>query len=276
MILVDTAGIRKRGRVAGGSDTDRYSTLRSFRAIDRADVAVLLVDAVEGLTAQDEHIAGYVVEQGRGLVVAVNKWDLVASKTDRTFDQYVTWIRKGAPFLDFAPVVSLSARTGQRVERILELAVEVWGERRRRIGTGELNRLLADATVRQPPPAVKGRRPKLFYATPGGDRAADVRVLRPRRRLGPFQLPALPREPASGRPRVHRDPDPADLPRALVGHAPADTFRFRVRVGFRVGLGSWTTVVRWAVACARSLVGRSVAPLTGRLQGSGCVRAVVS
>src|SRR5690606_36575926 len=98
--------------------------------IERADVAVLVIDAVEGLTAQDAHIAGTVVEEGRGLVLAVNKWDLVEDKTDRTFDEYVAWIRREAPFLDMAPVVSISAKTGQRVERVLELAVDVWGERR--------------------------------------------------------------------------------------------------------------------------------------------------
>jgi GTP-binding protein len=154
--------------VAGGPAAERYSTLRSFRAISRADVAVLLIDAVDGLTAQDAHIAGFVVEEGRGLVVAVNKWDAVEGKTGQTFDQYIAWIRHEAPFLDFAPVVSISARTGQRVERALELAVDVWAERRRRIPTGELNRLVSDAVARQEPPAVKGRRPKLFYATQVG------------------------------------------------------------------------------------------------------------
>jgi GTPase len=165
LVLIDTAGIRRRGRVAGGPAAERFSTLRSLKAISRADVAVLLIDAVDGLTAQDAHIAGYVVEEGRGLVVAVNKWDAVEGKTDQTFDQYVAWIRAEAPFLDFAPVLSISARTGQRVERVLELAVDVWAERRRRVPTGELNRLLSDAVARQEPPAVKGRRPKLFYVT---------------------------------------------------------------------------------------------------------------
>ena len=168
IVLIDTAGIRRRGRVAGGPAAERYSTLRSFRAISRADVAVLLVDAVDGLTAQDMHIAGFVVEEGRGLVVAVNKWDAVEEKTGSTFDTYVEWIRHEAPFLDFAPIVSISAKTGQRVERVLELAVDVWAERRRRVPTGALNRLVGDASARQEPPMVKGRRPKLFYATQVG------------------------------------------------------------------------------------------------------------
>ena len=168
IVLIDTAGIRRRGRVAGGPAAERYSTLRSFRAISRSDVAVLLIDAVDGLTAQDAHIAGFVVEEGRGLVVAVNKWDAVEEKTDSTFDQYVEWIRAEAPFLDFAPIVSISAKTGQRVDRVLQLAVDVWAERRKRVPTGELNRVLADAAARQEPPAVKGKRPKVFYATQAG------------------------------------------------------------------------------------------------------------
>ena len=109
---------------------------------------MLVIDAVEGLTAQDAHVAGYVIEEGKGLVVAVNKWDLLEDKTDRTFDQYVSWIRDQVPFLEFAPIVSISARTGQRVSKVLELAVDIWGERRRRVPTGELNRLLATAIER--------------------------------------------------------------------------------------------------------------------------------
>jgi GTP-binding protein len=165
VVLIDTAGIRRRGKVASGPAAERYSTLRALHALSRADVAVLVVDAVEGLTSQDAHVAGYVVEEGKGLVVAVNKWDLVADKTDRTFDQYVEWIRNDVPFLDFAPIVSISAKTGQRVGRVLEAAIDIWGERRKRIPTGELNRMLTAATDRTPPPPVRGHRPRLFYAT---------------------------------------------------------------------------------------------------------------
>ena len=165
IVLIDTAGIRRRGKVASGPAAEKYSTLRALKAITRADVAVLVIDAVEGLTAQDAHVAGYVVEEGRGLVVAVNKWDLVAEKTDKTFDQYVEWIRGEVPFLDFAPVISISAKTGQRVGKVLEAAVDIWGERRKRIPTGELNRLVIEAVERNVPPIVKGKRPKIFYAT---------------------------------------------------------------------------------------------------------------
>src|SRR5215210_407778 len=163
--LIDTAGIRRRGKVASGPAAEKYSTLRSLRAIARCDVAVLVIDAVEGLTAQDAHVAGYIVEEGRGLVIAVNKWDLVEDKTDKTFDQYVEWIQNDVPFLDFAPIVSISAKTGQRVGRVLELAIDIWGERRKRVSTGELNRVLRAASERQAPPVVKGRRPKVFYGT---------------------------------------------------------------------------------------------------------------
>jgi GTPase len=165
VVLIDTAGIRRRGKVASGPAAERYSTLRALHALSRADVAVLVIDAVEGLTTQDSHVAGYVIDEGKGLVLAVNKWDLVADKTDRTFDQYTEWIRNEAPFLDFAPVISISAKTGQRVGRVLETAIDIWGERRRRISTGELNRVLTAATERTPPPPVRGHRPKLFYAT---------------------------------------------------------------------------------------------------------------
>jgi GTP-binding protein len=165
IVLIDTAGIRRRGKVASGAAAERYSTMRALTALSRADVAVLVIDAVEGLTSQDAHVAGYAVEEGKGLVVAVNKWDLVAEKTDRTFDQYVEWIRNEVPFLEFAPIVSISAKTGQRVGRVLELAIDIWGERRRRVPTGELNRMLQVATDRTPPPLVRGRRPRIFYAT---------------------------------------------------------------------------------------------------------------
>ena len=165
VVLIDTAGIRRRGKVAGGPAAEKYSTLRALHALSRADIAVLVVDAVEGLTSQDAHVAGYVIEEGKGLVIAVNKWDLVEEKTDKTFDQYVEWIRNDVPFLDFAPIVSISAKTGQRVGRVLEAAIDIWGERRKRISTGELNRVLMAATERTPPPPVRGHRPKLFYAT---------------------------------------------------------------------------------------------------------------
>jgi GTPase len=164
LTLVDTAGIRRRGRVASGPAAERYATLRALKAVARADVAVLVIDAGDGLTAQDAHVAGYAVEEGIGLLVAINKWDLV-EKDGRTFDEYRASIVREAPFLDFAPTVAISARTGQRVTRVLELALEIAAERRRRVPTAALNALLREASYRQPPPQVRGRRPRVLYAT---------------------------------------------------------------------------------------------------------------
>jgi GTPase len=165
IVIIDTAGIKRPGKVAGGQAAERYSTLRALKAVERADVAVLVIDAFEGLTAQDAHVAGFVAEEGRGLVIALNKWDILAEKTDRSFDEYVNSMRGEVPFLDFAPFVSISAKTGQRVGRVLELAVDVWGERRKRIPTPELNRVIRAASLRQAPPAGKLGPPKIFYAT---------------------------------------------------------------------------------------------------------------
>jgi GTP-binding protein len=165
VVLIDTAGIKRPGKVASGPAAEKYSTLRALKAVGRADVAVLVIDAPDGLTAQDAHVAGFVLEEGRGLVLAVNKWDLVAEKTDRTFDEYASAIRAEAPFLELAPIVSISAKTGQRVSKVLELAVDIWGERRKRIPTPELNRVVRAATARQAPPPGKGAPPKIFYAT---------------------------------------------------------------------------------------------------------------
>ena len=168
VVLIDTAGIKKRGRVANGPAAEKYSTMRALKAISRADVAVLILDAHDGLTAQDAHVAGYVIEEGRGLIIAVNKWDIVEDKTHKSFDEFVAKLRRELPFIDYAPIVSISALTGQRVQRVLELAVDVWGERRKRIGTGELNRLIAASVERNPPAVVHGKRAKIRYATQAG------------------------------------------------------------------------------------------------------------
>jgi GTP-binding protein len=162
--LVDTAGLRRRGKIAQGPAAERYSALRSLKAIGRADVCVLVLDARDGLAAQDAHVAGYVVDEGVGLVLAINKWDLV-EKDDKTFEAYVERVRGEAPFLHFAPVVAISALTGQRAGRVLDEALAVAVERRRRISTGRLNKVLSDAVARHQPPAVKGRRPRFYYAT---------------------------------------------------------------------------------------------------------------
>jgi GTP-binding protein len=162
--LIDTAGLRRRGAVARSDPADRFSALRALRAIGRSDVAVLVIDAVDGLTRQDAHVAGYVVEEGKGLVLALNKWDLV-EKDQSTFDAYVARLRREAPFVAYAPVIAISAKTGLRCSRVLDSAVEIAGEHRRRVSTADLNRLVAEAVFRQAPPAVRGKRPKVFYAT---------------------------------------------------------------------------------------------------------------
>ena len=162
--LVDTAGLRRRGRVAAGPAAERYSALRALKAIGRADVCVLVLDARDGLAAQDAHVAGYVTDEGVGLVVAINKWDIV-EKDGKTFEEYVQRIRGEAPFLHFAPVVAISALTGQRAGRILEEALKVARMRRRRIPTAGLNRVLSNAVSRHQPPMVKNRRPRFYYAT---------------------------------------------------------------------------------------------------------------
>ena len=221
VVLIDTAGIKRRGKVASGPAAEKYSTLRALKAIGRADVAILVIDAVEGLTGQDAHVAGYVVEEGKGLVVAINKWDLVAEKTDKTFEQYVEWIRHEVPFLDFAPVISISAKTGQRVGRVLEAAVDIWGERRRRVSTGELNRMVAAASERQLPPIVKGRRPKIFYATQAAVAPPTFVFFANDAGVGPLQLPALPREPPARHVRVRRHAAAPRVPRPERGQAAA-------------------------------------------------------
>ena len=131
--LIDTAGIRRKGKT--DEMAEKLSVIRARKSLERADVAIVLIDAVEGVTALDANIAGYALDAGCSIIIGVNKWDAVEEKTGSTFDTYVEWIRHEAPFLDFAPIVSISAKTGQRVERVLELAVDVWGERRRRIPT---------------------------------------------------------------------------------------------------------------------------------------------
>jgi GTP-binding protein len=160
--LIDTAGIRRRGKVASGPAAERFATLRALKAVTRADIAVLVVDARDGLTAQDDHVAGYALEEGTGLVVAINKWDLV-EKDEHTFDEYAADIRRDAPFLDIAPIIAISAKTGQRVGRVLEAALEIAAERRRRIPTAALNAWLREVTIRRPPPTVRGRQPRFFY-----------------------------------------------------------------------------------------------------------------
>src|SRR5919106_4630308 len=166
MILVDTAGIRRRGAI--GKGIERYSVLRSMKAIDSADVAVVMTDATEGYTAQDAHVVGYVLEAGKGVVLVFNKWDAV-EKDELTADQWLKRLRRDAPYLAWADIVFASALTGQRVERILREARRVAEERYRRVATGELNRLVMDAVREHPPSHVRNRLPKIYYAAQEGE-----------------------------------------------------------------------------------------------------------
>jgi GTP-binding protein len=163
--LIDTAGIRRRGRIEVG--VEKYSVLRSYRAIDRADVALLLLDAVEGIAAQDAHIAGMVLEKNRSVVVIVNKWDAVEKDTN-TMNIFTEGIREQLHFLDYVPVLFVSAKTGQRTDQVLPTALQVQEERLVRIPTAELNRIVREAVDKHAAPSKTGRRLKILYAAQVG------------------------------------------------------------------------------------------------------------
>lgn len=160
--LIDTAGIRRRGRVETG--IEQYSVLRSMRAIDRSDVVLMVVDATEPFTAQDLHIAGYVEEQKKGIVVVVNKWDLIEKDT-YTMDEYRALAAKELVFVPYAPIAFISAKYGQRVHQVLDLALEVVKERKKRIPTAALNKMLREAVANHPPSSKSGKPIKFYYGT---------------------------------------------------------------------------------------------------------------
>jgi GTP-binding protein len=165
IVLIDTAGIRRRGRIERG--LEQYSVLRALRAIQRADVVLLLVEATEMVTAQDAHIAGYILEAAKSVVVVVNKWDLVEKDT-YTMIEYTKHIRADLKFLDYVPVLFISALTGQRVNKVLPTALRIQKERLVRIPTAELNRIMVKAVARHSPPSKRGKRLKFYYATQAG------------------------------------------------------------------------------------------------------------
>ena len=162
-ILIDTAGIRRKSRVEEA--IERYSVLRSYMAVDRCDVAVILIDATQGFTEQDSKIAGYAHERGKGCIVAVNKWDAVEDKTDRTMDQMRRRLEEDFSFMSYVPFLFISAKTGQRVEKLYDLINTVAEKNAMRIPTGRLNDLLSLATARVQPPSDKGKRLKIYYMT---------------------------------------------------------------------------------------------------------------
>lgn len=162
VLLIDTAGIRKRGSIAPG--VEKYSVLRSLKAIDRAGVVLLLVDASEGVTAQDAHIAGYVLDANKSVVVIVNKWDLVP-KDNTTMDAYRDHVHGQLKFIPYAPVLFISALKRQRIDQVLETAVRVHEQRFQRIPTAELNDLVQESVARHSPPSKWGKKLKFYYAT---------------------------------------------------------------------------------------------------------------
>ena len=166
-VFIDTAGIRRKSKVTG--NIERYSVLRSYMAVDRADVCLILIDAVEGFTEQDSKVAGYAHDQGKACIIVVNKWDLV-EKDGKTMDRMRKDVYRDLAFMSYAPVLFISALTGQRAERIFELVNYVNEQSAMRITTGMLNNVLADAQARQQPPTDKGRRLKIYYMTQTGVR----------------------------------------------------------------------------------------------------------
>lgn len=159
--LIDTAGIRRRGKIERG--VEKLTVLSSMLAIHRADVAILVVDATSGLTAQDAHIAGYCLDEGRACIVLVNKWDVVADKDHKTADEFTKRLRRDWGFLKFAPVLYGSALTGQRVVKLLEMVKTVHANAVRRIPTPDLNEHMKAAVIRRTPPIKNGRAPRFRY-----------------------------------------------------------------------------------------------------------------
>ena len=165
IVLIDTAGIRRRGRIQRG--VEKYSVLRAIKAIGRADVVTLLIDATEGVIDQDAHVAGYILEQVKSVIVLLNKWDLVEKDT-HTLHQFEQHVRSELKFLSYVPVLSVSALTGQRVGRILPLAMRINEERQQRLSTSQINDILRRATARHAPPSKWGKKLRLYYGTQVG------------------------------------------------------------------------------------------------------------
>ena len=165
-VIIDTAGIRKRKSIEYQS-LERFSVVRSLAAIDRCDVARLLSDATQGGSEKDSKIAGYIDEQGKADIIVVNKWDAVEKDTG-TMDEFSKKIRENLKFMDYAPILYLSALTGQRCQKLMEMVRSVYEQATRRVTTGLLNDILTDAQAALQPPATSGRRLKIYYATQQG------------------------------------------------------------------------------------------------------------
>jgi GTP-binding protein len=160
--LIDTAGIRRRGKIIPG--VEKYSVIRSLRAIERSDVALLVIDAVDGLSAQDAHIAGFILEAWKSVVVVVNKWDAV-EKDSETMDQYTEYIRQELKFLAYVPIIFISAKTGKNVDTVLPLALRVQEERLVRLNTSQINKIIQAAQDAHPAPSHAGKSMRMYYGT---------------------------------------------------------------------------------------------------------------
>ncbi len=161
-VFIDTAGIRKKNKIY--DDIEKYSIIKARAAIDRADVAIILIDAQEGVTDQDEKIAGYAHEKGKAMIIGVNKWDLV-DKEETTPASYAKQVRKSFKFMSYAPILTLSAETGKRVEDIYNLVNKVYAANSIRVSTSILNEIIMEAVAIVPPPTDKGKRLKIYYGT---------------------------------------------------------------------------------------------------------------
>ena len=206
LVLVDTAGIRRRGRVEQG--IEHYALLRTAHALERADVAILLTDAIEGVTAQDTHIAGYALEAAVGLVLAVNKWDVVDRGEDMTAQVEAEVARE----FHFAPWMRhhfVSAKTGRNVEATLEDALKVVDERKKRIPTSDLHKLLTEAIAAHPPSPHRGKEVRFRHITQARGKAPHLRVLRRPARRRALHVCALSRESHPRALRVSGHPDQA-------------------------------------------------------------------
>ena len=165
--FIDTAGLRRKSKVE--DKIEKYSVLRAQMAIERSDVCVIMIDATEGFTEQDSKVAGLAHEQGKAAVIAVNKWDLV-EKDGTTMDAFRKKLMNDFSFMPYAPIIFISAKTGQRIDRLFELIRYVYEQNNMRISTGKLNDILADATARVQPPSDKGKRLKIYYMTQASTR----------------------------------------------------------------------------------------------------------
>lgn len=166
-LFIDTAGLRRKSRV--DDDIEKYSVIRAGMAVERADVCVIMIDALEGFTEQDSKVAGLAHEQGKGCIIAVNKWDAM-EKDGKTMDSYRKKLMNDFSFMSYAPIIFISAKTGQRLDRLFELINFVDTQNAMRISTGKLNDVLASATARVQPPTDKGRRLKIYYMTQASTR----------------------------------------------------------------------------------------------------------